>query len=95
MAAEFARRDRFALVIPPEATRARAPHWKSGFYRVARAAHVPIACGYLDYARKRGGIGPVFVPSGDLQADMDRIADFYAGVTAKYPEQFGPVRLEG
>lgn len=94
MAAEFAARERFALAIPPEGTRGRRPHWKSGFYRIALAAQVPIACGFLDYKRRCGGIGPVFMPSGDASADMARIAAFYADVTGRYPEHFGPVRLE-
>ncbi len=93
MAQEFARRDSLALAIPPEGTRALAPHWKSGFYRIAEAARVPIACGFLDYAGKRCGIGPLLVPSGDRNADMARLAEFYATVTGKFPERFGPVKL--
>ena len=39
------------LVIAPEGTRRRAP-WKSGFYRIALAAGVPIVlCGF-DYSRR-------------------------------------------
>jgi len=89
----FAGASTFALVIPPEGTRGRTEHWKSGFYRIAEAAQVPIACGFLDYGRKRGGVGPVLMPSGDPAADMARIAEFYADVTAKFPADFGPVQL--
>lgn len=81
------------LTVPAEGTRSRTEHWKSGFYHVARAANVPIVCGYLDYARKRGGFGLELVPSGDVRADMDRIRAFYADKLGKYPEKFGPVRL--
>ena len=93
MAREFAERKRFALVVPAEATRARAPHWKSGFYHIARRANVPIVMGFLDYASKRGGFGPALVASGDIGKDMDVIRAFYAGKVAKYPQKFGPVRL--
>jgi 1-acyl-sn-glycerol-3-phosphate acyltransferase len=89
----FAERDALMLVIPPSGTRRRVAAWKSGFYHVARGARVPIVCSYLDYARRRGGIGPVFVPSTDLGADMDRLRVFYAGVRGKYPENETPVRL--
>ena len=58
MVAEFARRDSFVLAIPPEGTRKRTEHWRSGFYRIALGANVPVAPGYLDFARKRAGIGP-------------------------------------
>jgi len=93
IAAEFDRCDALALAIPPEGTRAHAPHWKSGFYRIAVAAQVPIACGYLDYTRRAGGIGPIFRPSGDRDVDAKRLADFYGGVIGKYTELAGPVRF--
>jgi 1-acyl-sn-glycerol-3-phosphate acyltransferase len=80
-------------VVPPSGTRSRAPHWKSGFYHIARAADVPIVCAFLDYRRKVGGIGPVFTPTGDVVADMEPVRAFYAGVTARYPDRTTPVRL--
>ena len=81
------------LVVPPSGTRSRAPHWKSGFYHIARAARVPILCAFLDYERKVGGIGPVVVPSGDIGSDMDRLRVFYRDVRGKYPESETPIRL--
>ena len=52
--ADFLRdNDGVALTVPAEGTRAYVPHWKSGFYHIARAAEVPIVPSYLDYARKR------------------------------------------
>lgn len=85
---------RLALVVPAEGTRGRARYWKSGFYRIALGAHVPIVMGYLDFRRKRGGFGPEFVPSGDVRVDMDRIRAFYADKAGKYPELFAPPLLE-
>jgi 1-acyl-sn-glycerol-3-phosphate acyltransferase len=93
LAAQFTARDRLALAMPPEGTRSLAPHWKSGFYHVAATARVPIALGYLDYARREGGIGAPIQPSGDLHADMDRIRAFYAGKAGCHPELQGPIRL--
>ena len=93
MAKEFAERERFALVVPSEATRGWAPHWKSGFYHIARRAEVPIVMGFLDYRRRRGGFGPALLASGDVKRDMDAIRAFYADKVGKYPESFGPVRL--
>jgi len=40
VAGEILRHDRFMLVIAPEGTRSLRPGWKSGFYRIARAAGV-------------------------------------------------------
>jgi 1-acyl-sn-glycerol-3-phosphate acyltransferase len=91
--ARLAEAERLFLVIPPSGTRARATHWKSGFYHVARGAGVPIVCAYLDYHERVGGIGLVLRPSGSVRADMDRIRAFYAPKRGKYPAQTTPVRL--
>ena len=93
LAALFEEHPNLVLTVPAEGTRSRREHWKSGFYYIARAADVPIVCGYLDYARRRGGFGPAIHPTGDLKADMDRIRAFYADKVGKYPDKFGPVRL--
>jgi len=93
MVDEFNRRDEFYLAITPEGTRGRAEYWKSGFYYIAVGAKVPIVLGLLDFRRKRGGLFEVIEPTGDLQADMERIRAFYADATAKYPADFGPIRL--
>jgi 1-acyl-sn-glycerol-3-phosphate acyltransferase len=85
--------DRLFLVIPPSGTRSRARHWKSGFYHVARSARVPVVCAFLDYERKAGGVGPIFIPSADLGADMERLRVFYRDIRGKYPENETPVRL--
>lgn len=94
MAGAFKETDGLALVVPAEGTRARVPHWKSGFYQIAKQANVPIVLGYLDYARRRGGFGPALLPSGDVSSDMDEIRAFYADKTGRYPERFGPVQLK-
>lgn len=93
MAAAFEERDRLVLVVPPEGTRSRAEHWKSGFYRIAMAAKVPVVPSLLDYGRKRGGFGDPIELSGDVVRDMDVFRAFYDGVQGKYPEEFGPIRL--
>ena len=93
LAGQLAARTSLVLAMPPEGTRSLTPHWKSGFYYVAFTAGVPIALGYLDYARKEGGIGAPIAASGDLNADMDCIRAFYAGKTGRHPELQGPIRL--
>jgi len=91
--ARFAERDDLVLAVPAEGTRRRGVAWRSGFYHIARGANVPIVLGYLDYARKRGGLGPAIFPSLDIGADMDRIRAFYADKVGRYPDQFTPPRL--
>jgi 1-acyl-sn-glycerol-3-phosphate acyltransferase len=77
------------LVVPPEGTRSKVRYWKSGFYYIAIGAGVPIVLAYMDYERKISGLGPVFHPSGDLEADMVRIQAFYAPYKGKNPAQSG------
>lgn len=67
-----------ALVIPAEGTRGKGEYWKSGFYRIAEAAKIPIVLSYLDGPSRTGGFGPAIHPSGDLRADMDLVRAFYA-----------------
>jgi 1-acyl-sn-glycerol-3-phosphate acyltransferase len=93
MTAAFAQHPSLVLTVPAEGTRSYAPRWKSGFYRIAQAAEVPIVLGFLDYARRRGGFGPTISPSGDVKRDMDRIRAFYADKVARHPDCFGPIEL--
>ena len=76
------------LVVPPEGTRSKARYWKTGFYYIAVGAQVPIVMAYMDYERKISGLGPVFEPTGDIEADMVTIKAFYAPFKGKNPSQF-------
>jgi 1-acyl-sn-glycerol-3-phosphate acyltransferase len=76
------------LVVAPEGTRSKTRYWKTGFYYIALGAQVPIALAYLDYAHKRGGLGPAIQPSGDIEKDMAIIKAFYAPMRGKNPDQF-------
>ena len=71
--------ERFYLVITPEGTRRRIQYWRSGFYRIARAADLPITLAYVDRTTMTAGLGPTFRLTGDVGADMDRIRAFYQG----------------
>ncbi len=83
----------FALVIAPEGTRGKAKGWKSGFYRIASDAGVPIALTYLDGPTRTGGFGPMIAPSGDVRADMDLIRAFYADKRGVVPDRCTPPSL--
>ena len=84
----FNKSARMIMVIPPEGTRSKVRYWKTGFYYIAHGAGVPIALGYIDYKRKAGGIGPAVFTTGNIEGDMVKIRDFYAGVTGKNPHQW-------
>lgn len=91
--AAFENKDRLFLVVPPAGTRKKVAYWKSGFYRIAHGAQVPIVLGFLDYGRKAGGFGPSVFPSGDLEADMANIRRFYGPISGKNPLQTSGSRL--
>lgn len=76
------------LIVPPEGTRAKTRYWKTGFYYIAQTAGVPIVMAYMDYATKRSGLGPLFQPTGDVEADMAAIKAFYAPFKGKNADQF-------
>jgi 1-acyl-sn-glycerol-3-phosphate acyltransferase len=89
----FSRCDRLALVVPPSGTRKRVLYWKTGFYHIANGAGVPIVLGFLDYRRKVGGFGPIVRPTGDIDADMAVIRNFYHDISGKYPLQESRQRI--
>jgi 1-acyl-sn-glycerol-3-phosphate acyltransferase len=82
------------LIVPPEGTRSKTRYWKTGFYYIARTAQVPIVMAYMDYATKRSGLGPLFQPTGDIEADMTAIKAFYAPFKGKNAAQFEAEPIE-
>lgn len=93
MAAEFAKRDEFKLIVAAEGTRGKGEYWKSGFYHIARRANVPVVLGWLDYGKKSGGLTKSMMLTGNVKADMDEIRAFYQGIEGKYPHNFTVPRL--
>jgi 1-acyl-sn-glycerol-3-phosphate acyltransferase len=80
--------DKIALIITPEGTRRRVETWKRGFYHIARKAETPLALAYLDYKERKGGIGPVIYPTGDYEADLIEIQNFYRGMKGRRKGRF-------
>jgi 1-acyl-sn-glycerol-3-phosphate acyltransferase len=83
----FAARDEFMLTIAPEGTRGKARQWKTGFYNIALKAGVPLVLGFIDYDRKIIGLGPTMTPSGDYEADLARLIDFYRPYAGKHQDR--------
>jgi 1-acyl-sn-glycerol-3-phosphate acyltransferase len=90
----YAENENFFLVIAPEGTRKFTSHWKSGFYHIARGADVPVVLGFVDYGKKEIGIGDTIRLTGDMEADMKIIRQFYQTKTPRHPENHGEIRLE-
>jgi len=85
----------FMLVIAPEGTRALTKGWKSGFYRIALDAGIPVTPCSVDSAKREIWFGPTLHLSGDMRADMDQLRAFYADKGGVDPSKKSPVRLSG
>ena len=84
----FKKNDSYFLVITPEGTRKLVKNWKKGFYQIAMENKTPIVMAFIDYKFKKGGIGPVFYPTGNFDADMKVMKDFYLPFHARHPERY-------
>ncbi len=83
----------FLLIIAAEGTRKKTDYWKSGFYRIAKKADLPISMGFIDGPTRTIGFGPTFTPTDDVVADMSLVRAFYADKYGVHPEQRTEPRL--
>ena len=75
MAAAFSQREQLWLAITPEGTRTEGARFKSGFYRIARAAGVPILPVYFNYRRRVTGFLPLLQPGDDVAAGVEQVRE--------------------
>ena len=85
---KFNETDKLKLAITPEGTRKRVEKWRSGMIYIAMGANVPIVLASIDYKKKHISLSDVYIPTGDVEKDMQYIKNHYRGVQAKYPEKF-------
>jgi 1-acyl-sn-glycerol-3-phosphate acyltransferase len=76
----------FLLILAAEGTRKKGEYWKSGFWRIARAANLPIVLAFIDGPSRTAGFGPTMAASSDVVADMDTIREFYRDKRGIHPE---------
>ena len=87
--AERARQSReFNLCITPEGTRKAVTEWKRGFYYIALKAELPILLFGLDYGQKRIVCTKSIRPTGDADAQMAEIKEYFRHFQGKHPEGF-------
>jgi len=84
LAERFAGSEAFWLGIAPEGTRKRVERWKTGFWKIARAADVPVLPVYFHYPDRVIGIGPLFETSADMDADLARLRAWYRPWQGKF-----------
>lgn len=90
---DFNSGERFLFGLTPEGTRGKTAGWKSGFYRIAEDAGVPVVLAFFDYGKKRLGMGPTLTLTGDRDADLAIIRSFYESVEGRHPEKTCPVEF--
>ncbi len=78
--------DRLLLGMSPEGTRKRVARWKTGFYRIAVAAGVPILPVSFDYSRRVVRLGNGFIPTGDMARDLEELGHFFSDVVGRRDE---------
>ena len=80
--------DTFRLCITPEGTRKANKEWKRGFYYIALKANIPILLYGLDYKRKLIKCSRTFIPTGNVDKDMEEIKQYFTEFEGKHPERF-------
>ncbi len=75
LSGEYRRREQLWLAITPEGTRSAGARFKSGFYRVAQAAQVPVLPVYFNYRRRVTGFLPPLKPGEDIAAGVEKIRE--------------------
>ena len=89
----FNQKRELIIMISPEGTRSKNANWRTGFYRTAILAKVPIVLGYLDYQKKTAGFNKVFFPTGNLELDLKKISNFYTQFKGKNHHLFAEYKV--
>ncbi len=85
---EVEKADEIFIVIEPEGTRSRVDKWKSGFYHIAVQAKIPIFLAYIDFDKKKAGIGELYYPTGNKEKDFEYFRQYYSKIGARHPKKF-------
>ncbi len=85
---KFNSSQKMALAITPEGTRSRTSQWHTGFLHIAAEAHVPLLLAAIDAGTKTISLTEKFTPTGNVDADMQAIKQYYKQFTGIYPEKF-------
>ena len=81
-------KEKILVAITPEGSRKLNGKWKTGFYRIAQEAQVPIALGIIDYKKREVGIMKMYYTTGNMEEEMKEIKSYYKDATARHPELF-------
>ncbi len=90
---QYKTQDWMWLALAPEGTRKHTDHLKSGFYQIAVGADVPCGLGFIDYATRTLGIQEFIRFSGNTEADLTSLRDFYRDRRGRIPGNASEIRF--
>ena len=76
------------LAVSPEGTRRKVERWKSGFWRIARAAGAPILPVAFDYRSRAVILRELFAPTADYAADLAALQRLFSAEMARHPRNY-------
>lgn len=75
----------FSIAITPEGTRKKVDNWKTGFWRIAKDADVPLVLTSFDYERKEITLSKPFHVGDDMNKDIATLMEYFKQFTGKNP----------
>ena len=76
------------LAVAPEGTRRKVERWKSGFWRIARAAGVPILPVAFDFRTRAVVFGEPYMPTADYAADLAALQRRFSAEMGRNPGNY-------
>jgi 1-acyl-sn-glycerol-3-phosphate acyltransferase len=87
--ARIAKQEKGVIIgLTPEGTRKKVEKWKTGFLRIAKTLDCPILMVGLNFPGKIIFIGDLYHPSGDNDADLVAIKEYYGQFQGRHPARF-------
>lgn len=75
----------FSIAITPEGTRAKVEAWKTGFWRIAKKANVPLILTSFDYSRKEITLSKPYEIGDSMEEDIAKLMDYFKPFKGKNP----------
>ncbi|MBZ0205407.1 MAG: 1-acyl-sn-glycerol-3-phosphate acyltransferase [Flavobacteriales bacterium] len=75
----------FSIAITPEGTRSKVDAWKTGFWRIAHKAKVPLVLTSFDYSRKEVVLSEPYHVGDDMETDIAALTEYFKPFVGKNP----------
>lgn len=75
----------FSIAITPEGTRSKVDAWKTGFWRIAHKAKVPLILTSFDYSKKEVTLSAPYYVGDDMEKDIAELMEYFKPFVGKNP----------